>query len=53
MKGKHNECVKEPDMLSEYDFSDGVRGMYAERFKEIKSDIVVLTPDVAEVFEEL
>ena len=57
MKGKnmnkHTECVKEPDMLAEYDFSDGVRGMYAERFKEIKSDIVVLTPDVAEVFEEL
>ena len=50
---KHTECVKEPDMLAEYDFSDGVRGMYAERFKEIKSDIVVLTPDVAEVFEEL
>jgi hypothetical protein len=54
MKGKnmnkHTECVKEPDMLAEYDFSDGVRGMYAERFKGIKSDVVVLAPDVAEVF---
>ncbi len=54
MKGKnmnkHTECVKEPDMLDEYDFSGGVRGMYAERFKGIKSDVVVLAPDVAEVF---
>ena len=47
---KHNECVKEPDMLAEYDFSGGVRGKYAERFKGIKSDVVALAPDVAEVF---
>ncbi len=47
---KHTECFKEPDMLDEYDFSGGVRGMYAERFKGIKSDVVVLAPDVAEVF---
>ena len=47
---KLTECVKEPDMLAEYDFSGGVRGMYAERFKGIKSDVVVLAPDVAEVF---
>ena len=37
-------------MLVEYDFSDGVRGKYAERFKGIKSDVVVSAPDVAEVF---
>ena len=44
------ERVKDPDMLAEYDFSAGVRGMYADRFKGIKSDVVVLAPDVAEVF---
>ena len=57
MKGKNmnklTECVKEPDMLAEYDFSNGVRGMYAARFKGIKSDVVVLAPDVAEVFGDL
>jgi hypothetical protein len=25
---------KEPEMLKEYDFSKGVRGKYAERFRE-------------------
>jgi hypothetical protein len=47
---QHTDRVKEPDMLAEYDFSSGVRGMYADRFKGIKSDVVVLAPDVAEVF---
>jgi hypothetical protein len=54
MKGnnmnKHTDRVKEPDILAEYDFSGGVRGMYADRFKGIKNDVVVLAPDVAEVF---
>lgn len=47
---KHTDRVKDPDMLTEYDFSGGVRGMYADRFKGIKSDVIVLAPDVAEVF---
>ena len=47
---KPADRVKEPDMLAEYDFSGGVRGMYADRFKGIKSDVIVLAPDVAEVF---
>jgi hypothetical protein len=47
---KHADRVKEPDMPAEYNFSGGVRGMYADRFKGIKSDVVVLAPDVAEVF---
>ncbi len=25
---------RDPDMLDEYDFSDGVRGKYADRFPE-------------------
>jgi hypothetical protein len=37
------------DMLDEYDFSEGVRGKYVERFAK-GSHVVVLDPDVAEVF---
>ncbi len=39
------------DMLEEYDFSKGVRCKYVNRFKE-RSNIVVLSPDVAEVFTD-
>ena len=39
------------DMLEEYDFSAGVRGKYAERYAE-GSNVVVLAPDVAEVFSD-
>ena len=38
-------------MLDEYDFSKGVRGKYVERFKT-GSNIIVLSPDVAEVFSD-
>ena len=41
----------DPDMLEEYDFSKGERGRYVERFKK-GSNIVVLSPDVAEVFSD-
>lgn len=37
------------DMLPEYDFSQGVRGKYAQQFAQ-GSNIVVLSPDVAEAF---
>jgi len=37
------------EMREEYDFSGGVRAKYASRFAE-GSNIVVLDPDVAEVF---
>ena len=33
----------------EYDFSDGIRGKYVERYAE-GSNVVVLSPDVAKVF---
>ncbi len=39
------------DMLDEYDFSNGVRGKYVSRLAE-GSNIVVLAPDVAEVFPD-
>ena len=38
-----------PEMRDEYDFSHGERGKYAARFAE-GSNVVVLAPDVAEVF---
>lgn len=38
------------DMREEYDFSDGVRGKYADRFAE-GSNVVVLDPDVAAEFK--
>lgn len=38
-------------MRAEYDFSNGIRGKYAERFKE-GTNIVVLAPEVAELFPD-
>ncbi len=42
---------RDPDMLDEYDFSKGMRGKYAKRYAE-GTNIVVLSPDVAEVFHD-
>ena len=39
------------DMLAEHDFSQGVRGKYAQRYSE-GTNIVVLSPDVAEYFPD-
>lgn len=39
----------ETDMRDEYDFSNGERGKYAERFSR-GSNVVVLDPDVAAEF---
>ena len=38
-------------MLDEYDFSSGVRGKYAERYRK-GSNVIVLDPDVAKVFSD-
>ncbi len=38
------------DMREEYDFSEGVRGKYSDRFRE-GSNVVVLEPDVAAEFD--
>lgn len=40
---------EQPEMRDEYDFSEGARGKYAERFKQ-GSNVVVLDPDVAAEF---
>ena len=52
MKNKQNP-IPEPDddLLDNYDFSNGIRGKYVERFRE-GSNVVVLSPDVAEVFTD-
>lgn len=41
----------DPEMLEEYDFSEGVRGKYVGRFAQ-GANVVVLDPDVAEVFAD-
>ena len=50
MNQKSND-ERESEMLEEYDFSNGVRGKYATRFAR-GSHVVVLDPDVAEVFSD-
>ena len=40
---------KNNEMLREYDFSQGVRGKYAQRYAR-GSNVVVLEPDVAKAF---
>ena len=39
----------DPDMLEEHDFTDGVRGKYADQYAAA-SNVVVMDPDVAERF---
>ena len=46
---KENKKKKGLDMLSEYDFSGGVRGKYAKRYQE-GSNVIILDRDVAKVF---
>jgi hypothetical protein len=48
-KAKKPDKVEE--ILAEYNFSGGVRGKYAMRYAE-GSNVVVLSPDVAEAFPD-
>jgi hypothetical protein len=41
----------DPDMLDEYDFSQGGRGKYVQRFAE-GSNVVVLSPEIADIFPD-
>ena len=41
----------ESELRDEYDFRGGVRGKYAERYAK-GSNVIVLDPDVAEVFPD-
>jgi len=42
---------RDPDMLKEYDFSQGVRGKYAKRYAR-GANVVVIDPDVAKYFPD-
>ena len=48
---KKADSGSEPEMREEYDFSNAVRGKYAGRFAE-GSNVIILDPDVAEVFSD-
>ena len=48
---KQVEIERDPDMLDDYDFSQGVRGKYVQRFAQ-GSNVVVFSPDVAEIFPD-
>ncbi len=41
----------DPDMLEKYDFSNGVRGKYAAKYKE-GTNIVILAPELIEYFPD-
>jgi hypothetical protein len=51
MSSNPEHVVKDHDMREEYDFSNAVRGKYADRFPK---DVVMVTlaPDVAEAFPD-
>jgi hypothetical protein len=51
MNSSHKQMANEDDMREEYDFSNAVRGRYANRFPK---DVVMVTlaPDVAEAFPD-
>jgi hypothetical protein len=50
MKGSNMKRMPDdPDLLEEYDFSQGVQGKYAGRFRE-GTNLVLLDPDIAEAF---
>ena len=48
---KQIEIERDPDMLGDYDFSQGVRGKYVQRFAQ-GSNVVVLSPDIAVIFPD-
>jgi hypothetical protein len=49
--GQESEASVNDGMREEYDFSGGVRGKYYEVYKR-STNVVVLEPDVAEVFRD-
>jgi hypothetical protein len=48
---QESEAIVNDEMRPEYDFSGGVRGKYYEAYMK-SSSIVVLDPDVAEIFRD-
>jgi hypothetical protein len=48
---QESEMTVDDGMRPEYDFSNGVRGKYYEAYQQ-SSNVVVLDPDVAEIFRD-
>jgi len=48
---KQADIEHDPDMLDDYDYSQGVRGKYVQRFAQ-GSNVAVLSPDIAEIFPD-
>jgi hypothetical protein len=48
---QESEMTVDDEMRPEYDFSNGVRGKYYEAYQQ-SSNVVVLDPDVAEIFRD-
>jgi len=42
---------KDPDMLEEYDFSNGIQGKYSKRYSE-GTNVVVIEPDIVKFFPD-
>ena len=51
MKKARVNKTRDDDMRDYYDFSGGIRGKYAKRYSQ-GTNVVVLDPDVAEVFRD-
>jgi len=49
MNGNNTNPDEDDEMLPEYDLTGGVRGKYAERYRE-GTNVVLLDPDVAAKF---
>ena len=48
---KESKTSPEPEMLEEYEFDQGKRGKYAQRYAD-GTNIVLLSPDIARVFPD-
>ena len=48
---KANEEQPSDEMRAEYDFSQGVRGKYYQRYRQ-GTNLVLLAPDIAKVFRD-
>jgi hypothetical protein len=49
--GVITKANSDPDMLAEYDFRGGKRGVYAERYAQ-GTNLVALSPDIIAVFPD-
>ena len=48
---KTSKTKREPDMLDEYDFSNGVKGKYAKEYAQA-GKFIALAPDLVAIFPD-